>query len=111
MSLASKVKQKPTPSVTATRIQTSVTTEDVDDEEESHGLHLTASKLDVEIMSTPQTSETLGSLIQEGEQTGPVMSDGYERGGGPKIDEKKFLEEFRREAGSIKRNQSSVKEE
>ena len=111
MSLASKVKQKSTSSAATARIQTSMMTEDVDDEEESHGIHLTASKLDVEIMPTPQTSETLGSVIQEGEQTGPVMSDGYERGGGPKIDEKKFLEEFRREAGSIKRNQSSVKEE
>ena len=110
MSLTSKVKQKPISSVAAARTQTSMVIEDVGDEEEPHGTHITASKLDVEIMSTPQTSETLGSLIQEGEQTGPVMSDGYKKGGGPKIDEKKFLEEFRREAGSIKGNQSSAKE-
>ena len=112
MSLTSKVKQKPTPSVAAARIQTSMMTEGVDDdEEESYETRITASKLDVEIMPTPQTGETLGSLIQEGEQTGPVISDGYDKGGGPKIDRKKFLEEFRREAGSIKGNQSSAKEE
>ena len=110
MSLASKVKQKSTSSAATARIQTSMMTEDVDDEEESHGIHLTASKLDVEIMSTPQTSETLGSLIQEGEHTGPVISDGYKKGGGPKIDEKKFLEEFRRAAGPIKGNRSVVEE-
>ena len=43
--------------------------------------------------------------MQEGEH-GPVASDGYKKGGGPKIDEKQFLEEFRREAGPIKGNQS-----
>lgn len=105
MSLASKVKQKSIPPVTATH-------EDIDDgdEEESDRVQITASQLDIEIMPTPQSSETLGSLIQEGEQTGPVTSDGYDMGGGPKIDQKKFLEEFRREAGSIKGSQSSVRE-
>ena len=76
------------PPVTATH-------EDIDDgdEEESDRVQITASQLDIEIMPTPQSSETLGSLIQEGEQTGPVTSDGYDMGGGPKIDQKKFLEE------------------
>ena len=99
ISLASKVKHFPTISV-----------EDDAREDVDEKVRITASKLDVEIMPPLQISETIGSLMQEGEQTGPVMSDGYKKGGGPKIDEKKFLEEFRREAGSIKGNQSSVEE-
>ena len=98
ISLASKVKHYPTPSVQDAR------------EDEDEKIEITASKLDVEIMPPLQMSETIGSLMQEGEQTGPVTSDGYNKGGGPKIDQKKFLEEFRREAGSIKGNQSSVEE-
>ena len=44
--------------------------------------------------------------MQEGQQTGPAISNGHKKEGGPKIDEKQFLEEFRREAGPIKGDQT-----
>lgn len=101
MSLASKVKPKRNPLKASPPEETG----DYEEDEDEH-IQITATKLDVEIMPTPNTSETIGSLMQEGEYSGPVASDGYEKGGGPKIDEKQFLKEFRREAGSLRGDQS-----
>jgi len=101
MSLASKVKPKRNP---LKRFAYEDTGDYKEDEDEN--IQITATKLDVEIMPTQNTKETIGSLMQEGEHSGPVASDGYEKGGGPKIDEKQFLEEFRREAGSLRGDQS-----
>ena len=99
-SLAKKVKSKPAPIK-------GIAYDDEDDEEyDVSQIRITASKLDIEIMPNLQTGETIGSLMQAGEQLGPETSVGYKKGGGPKIDEKRFLEEFRREAGPIKGNQS-----
>ena len=99
-SLAKKVKPKPTSPIR-------VIHEDMDDEEdEDSQIQITASKLDIEILPSFQTGETIGSLMQAGEQIGPVTSDGHIEGGGPKIDKKQFLEEFRREAGPTRGNQS-----
>ena len=81
-------------------------TNDYEEEDESENIRITATKLEVDIMPTPNTKETIGSLMQEGEHTGPVESTGYEKRGGPKINEKQFLEEFRREAGPIRGGQS-----
>jgi len=100
MSLTSKVKRK-------SRFSKATILEGEEDGEEVEDIQITATKLDVEIMPTFQSSgETIGSLIQEGQQTGPAISNGYKKGGGPKIDEKQFLEEFRREAGSIRGDQT-----
>jgi len=100
-SLASKVKQKSTPS------RANTLEDDDDDEEETGDIQITATKLDVEIMPTwGSPNETIGSLIQEGQQTGPTTSDGYKKGGGPKVDTKQFLEEFRREAGPLRGDQT-----
>ena len=101
MSLASKVKPKRNPLKTSPPEETG----DYEEDEDEH-IQITATKLDVEIMPTPNINETIGSLMQEGEYSGPVASDGYEKGGGPKIDEKQFLKEFRREAGSLRGDQS-----
>ena len=101
MSLASKVKPKRNPLKASPPEETG----DYEEDEDEH-IQITATKLDVEIMPTPNTSETIGSLMQEGEYSGPVASDGYEKGGGPKIDKKQFLKEFRREAGSLRGDQS-----
>ena len=101
MSLASKVKPKRNPLKASPPTETG----DYEEDEDEH-IQITATKLDVEIMPTPNTSETIGSLMQEGEYSGPVASDGYEKGGGPKIDEKQFLKDFRREAGSLRGDQS-----
>ena len=104
MSLASKVKPKRNP----LKASTPKEMDDYEDheEDEDENIRITATKLDVEIMPTHDSKETIGSLMQQGEYSGPVASDGYEKGGGPKIDEKQFLEEFRREAGSLRGDQS-----
>ena len=73
---------------------------DGDDEDEN--TQITATQLDVEILPTFQGKETIGGIMQASEQTGPVTSDGYKKGGGPKINEEKFLEDFRREAGPLR---------
>jgi len=100
MSLTSKVKQKST-------LSEAMTLEGEEDEEDAEDIEITATKLDIEIMPTFQSSgETIGSLMQEGQQTGPATSNGRKKGGGPKIDEQQFLEEFRREAGPIKGDQT-----
>ena len=98
-SLAPKVKRKSTPSkASAFKIE-----DDEDGEEETGDIQITATKLDVEIMPTwASSNETIGSLMDEGQQTGPTTSDGYKKGGGPEIDAKQFLEEFRREAGPLR---------
>ena len=101
MSLASKVKSKRNPLEASPPRETG----DYEEDEDEH-IQITATKLDVEIMPTQNTKETIGSLVQEGEHSGPVASNGYEKGGGPKIDEKQFLKEFRREAGSLRGDQS-----
>ena len=101
MSLASKVKPKHNPLKASPPEETG----DYEEDEDEH-IQITATKLDVEIMPTQNTKETIGSLVQEGEHSGPVASNGYEKGGGPKIDEKQFLKEFRREAGSLRGDQS-----
>jgi ribosomal protein L40E len=99
-SLASKVKQKSTLSKTSAL-------ETEDGEEEPGDIQITATKLDVEIMPTwGSSNETIGSLMQEGQQTGPTTSDGYKKGGGPEINVKQFLEEFRREAGPLRGDQT-----
>jgi ribosomal protein L40E len=97
MSLAAKVKQK-------THSPRADTLEDGEDEGEDEIVRITASKLDVEIMATPQMSETIGGLMQQGESSGPVTSQGYEIEGGPApaINEKQFLDDFRKEAGPLR---------
>jgi hypothetical protein len=99
MSLAAKVKQKTDSSRVAIL-------EDEEDEDEI--TRITASKLDIEIMATPQTSETIGSLMQEGESSGPVTSEGYKIKGGPApaINKKQFLDDFRKEAGPLRGDQT-----
>ena len=77
------------------------------EEDEDENIEITATKLDVDIMPTYSNKETIGSLMQEGENSGPVMSDGYENKGGPiEYNKEQFLEEFRREAGPLRGDQS-----
>ena len=79
---------------------------DDEDYEENEHIQITATKLDVDIAPTWDGKETIGSLMQEGENSGPV-SDGYETKGGPiEINEQQFLDEFRREAGPLRGDQS-----
>ena len=101
MSLAAKVKQK-------THSSRTTILEDEEDEDEGKITQITASKLDIEIMATPQTSETIGSLMQEGESSGPVTSEGYKIEGGPApaINKKQFLDDFRKEAGPLRGDQT-----
>ena len=101
MTLTSKVKQKST-------LSTASHFDDEEDDEEIENIRVTATQLDVEIMPTAFSSkETIGSLMQEGQSNGPATSDGYNKGGGPiKIDEKQFLEDFRREAGPLRGDQT-----
>jgi len=100
-SLAKKVKQKTNP------LKATLHPEENDyEEDEEQRVEITATKLDVDIMPTWQGKETIGSLMQEGESSGPV-SDGYEIKGGPiEINEQQFLEEFRREAGPLRGDQT-----
>ena len=100
-SLALKVKPKRNPLKASPPEETSDYEEDEDE-----NIQITATKLDVEIMPTQNIKKTIGGLMQEGEHSGPVASNGYEKGGGPKIDKKQFLEEFRREAGPLRGDQS-----
>jgi ribosomal protein L40E len=97
MTLTAKVKQKRNP-LKATP------PEEMDDyeDDEDENTQITATQLDVEILPTFQGKETIGGIMQASEQTGPVTSDGYKKGGGPKINEEKFLEDFRREAGPLR---------
>ncbi len=77
-----------------------------DDDGDSEDIQITATKLDVDIMPQQMGNQTIGSLMHEGETSGPV-SDGYVKKGGPiQINEQQFLEEFRREAGPIRGDQS-----
>ena len=98
---AAKVKPKRNP------LKTTQPTESDDyEEDEGESIQITATKLDVDIMPTWEGKETIGSLMQEGESSGPV-SDGYEMKGGPiEINEQQFLEDFRREAGPLRGDQS-----
>ena len=100
-SLAKKVKQKTNP------LKATLHPEENDyEEDEEQRVEITATKLDVDIMPTWQGKETIGSLMQEGESSGPV-SDGYEMKGGPiEINEQQFLEDFRREAGPLRGDQT-----
>jgi len=100
-SLAKKVKQKTNPLKATPRLE-----EDDYEEDGEQGVEITATKLDVDIMPNWQGKETIGSLMQEGE-SGPAISDGYKKEGGPiEINEAQFLEEFRREAGPLRGDQS-----
>ena len=79
---------------------------DDNEEDEDENIQITATKLDVDITPAWEGKETIGSLMQEGENSGPV-SDGYEIRGGPiEINEQQFLDEFRREAGPLRGDQS-----
>jgi ribosomal protein L40E len=75
---------------------------DEGDDEEPVG-PITATQLDVEIMDTQPFVETIGSLASQGGGGGdvpPIDTKGIQP-----VDQKAFLEEFRREAGPIRGDQ------
>ena len=76
-----------------------------EDEYEEEPIPIEATQLDIEIdYNELPKGETIGQIMASGGPDSP--SETYERGGGPEISREQFLEEFRREAGPIRKGPS-----
>lgn len=100
--LGQKQQEKPTvPPAQSLKAAVNNNDDDDGDEEDDFKGSITATQLDVEILETRRFSETLGNLASQGQQALPMVSkDDF--ASSDSVDEKAFLEEFKREAGPIK---------